>query len=293
MLAKKYSNSKTFLRWNEQWGAPFGDLSIKARIARRIWDKLRLKELTGLSYLEAVEKTMGFAASARCRGIFGFQTNNSNRTFEYPWAFLATTLEPGMKALEIGGGLSGFQFALAKSGLLVTNVDPGIEAAGVGFECTEEAIEKLNDAFHTNVRLINTNMENANLEANSFDRIFSISVIEHLSEAEFTSLSDEVYRCLKPGGLFVATADLLLDLTPFTTRKRGRWGENFPVGKLLTDSRFSVEVGIPGEIYGATSFNADEIQSRLEEFVLGDPPAMVQCMVLKKRAIDSPQAKVI
>ena len=50
---------------------------------------------------------------ARCAfpappGPFAFQENNDTRRFEYPWAYFATSLRPGF-ALEIGGGLSGFQ----------------------------------------------------------------------------------------------------------------------------------------------------------------------------------------
>jgi hypothetical protein len=36
-----------------------------------------------------------------------------------------------MRVIEIGGGLSGFQFALSKMGCDVVNIDLGMEAAGL------------------------------------------------------------------------------------------------------------------------------------------------------------------
>src|SRR5450756_465497 len=48
----------------------------------------------------------------RALGPFSLQYNNTIRAFEYPWAFAAGKLEPGMKVLEIGGSLAGFQFVL-------------------------------------------------------------------------------------------------------------------------------------------------------------------------------------
>src|SRR5437868_2822382 len=53
----------------------------------------------------------------RLRGPFAIQGNNSIRQFEYPWAFESAHLAPGMRAMDIGGGLCGFQFALSRAGL--------------------------------------------------------------------------------------------------------------------------------------------------------------------------------
>jgi hypothetical protein len=56
-------------------------------------------------------------------GPFGFQINSLTRTFEYPWCFLATPLESGMRVVEVGTGSSGFQFVLAQFGIDFTSVD--------------------------------------------------------------------------------------------------------------------------------------------------------------------------
>jgi hypothetical protein len=74
-----------YLLWNRKWGAPFGT---------RVYILL-----SRLPVLRSVASRM-----LRLRGYFGFEHNNSTREFEYPWAFSATTLHEGMKALELGAG---------------------------------------------------------------------------------------------------------------------------------------------------------------------------------------------
>src|SRR4051794_32914880 len=69
--------------WNRKWGAPYGRFStLNRRLGGRVPRLLH-------PYLW---------------GPFGFQPdNNRTRIAEYPWAFFATPLEPGMKAVDIGG----------------------------------------------------------------------------------------------------------------------------------------------------------------------------------------------
>ena len=67
------------------------------------------------------------------RGPFTIQDNNTTRRAEYPWAYFATPLEPGLQVLELGGSLAGFQFVLDRAGCRVTNVDPGNESHGRGW----------------------------------------------------------------------------------------------------------------------------------------------------------------
>jgi small ligand-binding sensory domain FIST len=38
------------------------------------------------------------------------------------------------------------------------------------------------------------------------------------------------------------------------------------------------------ELFGHPEFDADKIQSRLDEFFVGDYPALAQCLVLQKPA---------
>ncbi|NIP94211.1 MAG: class I SAM-dependent methyltransferase, partial [Akkermansiaceae bacterium] len=87
-------------------------------------------------------------------------------------------------ALEVGGGLSGFQFVLASEQINVTNVDPGLESKGRGFECSPASMEKLNAAFGTSVTLVSGALPHDSVPPESFDRVFCISAIEHFAEEE-------------------------------------------------------------------------------------------------------------
>ena len=107
-----------YKQWNDRYGAPHG----------RELRLLRVKK-----YYTTKEQI------ARAQGPFAIQPNNSTRAYEYPWAFGAGKLQRGMKVLEIGGGLSGFQFVLDQSGCSVVNVDPGMEARGVGWPCDQKS----------------------------------------------------------------------------------------------------------------------------------------------------------
>src|SRR6266404_5013264 len=84
----------SYKQWNAKHGAPYG---------------------RPLRYFRFREPFMSEEQIRRARGPFSIQINNSTREFEYPWAFEAGNLQPRMKVLEIGGGLSGF---------------PTVEAAG-------------------------------------------------------------------------------------------------------------------------------------------------------------------
>src|SRR6267378_5483082 len=103
-------------QWNSTWGAPFGRRGF--RLSRRNARVARL-----------LDHTM-FAAIPSLRGPFGFQGNNTIRMIEYPWAFHVTPIRPGLKVMDLGGGLSGFQFVLDRCGCEVINVDPGMDARG-------------------------------------------------------------------------------------------------------------------------------------------------------------------
>ena len=84
-----------FRSWNLKHGAPHGHERRHRSVIRRFYSE---------------------RAWTRLRGPFAIQGNNSIRAFEYPWAFHAGAPAPGMRALDIGGGLCGFQFALSRAG---------------------------------------------------------------------------------------------------------------------------------------------------------------------------------
>ena len=129
-----------YRQWNLANGAPFGRPIPRKRL---------------LDYFRPPKSV------EQLRGPFSIQENNTTREFEYPWAFYSAEIKPGMRVLDLGGGLSGFQFVLDKNGCDVVNVDPGMEAKGLGWPCDLASMKKLNGFFGTNVELRNTTIENA------------------------------------------------------------------------------------------------------------------------------------
>ncbi|HXK23643.1 MAG TPA: class I SAM-dependent methyltransferase [Myxococcota bacterium] len=251
-----------FHAWNERYGAPFG------RPDPNRW----------------VKRLLTWSMLQRHRGPFSFQPNNTLRTFEYPWAYGVVPIEPGMRVLEIGGGLGGFQFVLDGMKCHVVNVDPGMEANGVGWQCDPERMATLNKLFGASVELRNTTIEKAGLESESFDCAYSISVIEHLPDGEISDVMQHVYRVLKPGGFFVLTVDLFLNLQPFTSRESNEYGRNIDVRALAESAPFRLSTGDRAELYGYPEFDKDRIQSQLERYFVGVYPALTQCLVLQKPA---------
>jgi SAM-dependent methyltransferase len=251
-----------YLEWNHIHGAPFGRKPMIGRLKKPFVSEDEIE---------------------RIKGPFAIQPNNSTREFEYPWAFEAAKLSKGMTTLEIGGGLAGFQFVLDGFGCKVVNVDPGMEAEGVGWPCDNESMAKLNKRFNANVDLRNTTIEKADLKDNSFDRAFSISVIEHLPDANIIEVMQHVHRSLKPGGLFIFTLDLFLNLHPFCSRASNNFGKNQNAKWMTEIGKWEMVVGKPAELFGFAEFNADTVQSNLDKYLIGRfYPTLVQCVVLKK-----------
>lgn len=217
-------------------------------------------------------------------GSFGFQLNSLTRIFEYPWCFFATPLEPGMRVLEIGAGASGFQFLLADYGLDVTSVDPLINPSEqVDWIFSAKEFNHLNQSFGGKVKFIQNFLQNAKLNSNHYDRIFSISAIEHIPPDDAIPLVQEIERLLKPGGSFITTIDLFLDCYPFENQVYNQYGANISIRSLIEQSGLKIKIGNPAELYGYTEFDAEKIRSRRDEFLVINN-IMTQCIILEKLA---------
>jgi len=262
VLARRRMPPK-FMEWNEQWGAPFG---YPRKTAQRFWGKFLSQSMV-----------------IRLGGPFCIQPNTKNRKYEYPWAFQAVPIEEGMRVADLGGGLAGFQFVLDKTGAQVVNIDPGLDAEGLGWKCDEKSMAMLNRLLGTTVKLENTTIIEASIEKESLDVVYSISVLEHLAEETFWDTVKGVWDALKVGGKFVVTTDLFLNLHPFASRKTNRYGTNFPIAQIDGFETFELISDDPKELYGSDSFDTDHILSHLEEFCVGSYPAMAQCLVLEKK----------
>lgn len=263
MLASSTLPEK-YRQWNTQHGAPAG---------------------SPVRFYRLQNALLSHEQFQRLRGPYAVQCNSSTRAFEYPWAFEVAAVRPAMQVLEIGGGLAGFQFTLAQSGCRVVNVDPGMKTADFDWPCDEKSMTKLNHRFHTQVQLRNTTVEKAGFAEAEFDLAYSISVVEHLSPAAAASVMAQVYRCLKPGGRFILTIDLFLNLHPFTSRTSNDYGINQNIRELIAVQPWELIVGNRAELFGFAEFDRDAILSRLETFMVSQTyPVLTQCLVLQKPA---------
>jgi 2-polyprenyl-3-methyl-5-hydroxy-6-metoxy-1,4-benzoquinol methylase len=252
-----------FVDWNARWQAPFGPkramhLSLAEKLIPEVAEKI---------------------------GPFAYQHNNSTRLVEFPWAFYAAELNSGIKCLEIGGAFSGLQFVLARTGVQVTNVDPFVDyGEDDAYPSDPEAIhERLNKLFGTSVALCRSTLAEAQLASRSFDRAFCISTMEHLPRAEIVRTLRTLRTVLKPGGLFVLTTDLFLDLAPFTDRRRNRWGTNVSIRWLVEQSGMQLVQGDRSELFGYPEFDPYEILGHLDRYLVGRYyPTLAQLLVLRK-----------
>jgi cyclopropane fatty-acyl-phospholipid synthase-like methyltransferase len=195
----------------------------------------------------------------RALGPFAFQRNNTTRAFEYPWAFFAVGPEPGLRVLEIGGGLSGLQFVLSACGARVVNVDPGEVSTGKGWSLDPDQFDRLNRAFRSEVELRKCTLDAAHLPDAGFDRVVSISALEHVSERELPILMKEIGRVLRPGGLLV----------PY----------------IVAASQLELAAGERSELNGFVEFEPRTILAKLPELLYGAGwPAVTQALVLRKAA---------
>jgi hypothetical protein len=218
-------------------------------------------------------------------GPFGFQANSSTRVVEYPWAFYVATVKPGVRVLEVGGGLAGFQFVLARSGASVVNVDPFLDYGAGRYPDQQRATHAaLNRSFRTDVELCVARLTDTALAAESVDRVYCLSTIEHLGADEARVVMAETRRLLCPGGLVVLTIDLFLNLQPFTARRRNEWGENVSVADLIACSQMDLVYGDEQELCGGPRFDPERILANLERYLIGETyPVLVQLLVLRKR----------
>src|SRR3982751_337488 len=130
------------------------------------------------------------------------------KNVQRPWAVktILSTIRPPARLLEIGGGepiVSGF---LAELGYDVTLVDP-YDGFGNGPTDYERYVENYP---HVRIQRDYFRPEMTAFDPTSFDGIFSISVLEHISENALPTCFDAIGRFLRPGGASIHCFDFIL-----------------------------------------------------------------------------------
>ena len=268
MLAKTPLPAE-YTAWNSRWGAPGG-----RRVERPLMVGHRLRDPDPARY-----------------GPFGFQHVSETRRFEYPWAYFCAAAVPGMRILDVGGGLGGLQFVLSMEGAEVVNVDPaarhdGRWSLGQGSAAhllTEDDHAALNELFDTKVLLIPRAVQDCGLASGSFERAVCLSVLEHLELDEARAVLAAIRELLAPGGLCLLTVDVFLDVRPFGLRPANFWGTNHDMRALLDGLGFHLVQADPRELLGFPEFDPGDIIARLPSlFVSPISPCMSQAVILRR-----------
>jgi 2-polyprenyl-3-methyl-5-hydroxy-6-metoxy-1,4-benzoquinol methylase len=260
-----------YLDWNRTWGAPDGYPEVRAMPL-----SVRLK-----------------SADRQRMGPFAFQRQSRTRVFEYPWAYFTARPESGMRVLDVGGGLAGFQFVLNMEGCQVTNADPlaldddnqwtSEDTAHLSLLMTEANHELVNSTFGTKVKLVTKKLQHCDFEDGSFDRIFCLSVLEHLHATEARTVAEHMARVLAPGGTLLLTVDLFFDVQPLGSLTRNVWGGNLDIAALIDGLGLEMVVGEPRELLGFDEFDLDHVIKQFPELLTGQYPVVSQALALRKR----------
>lgn len=103
-------------------------------------------------------------------------------------------------ALDIGAGNGIASYALAKDGWQVKALEPdSSNLVGVG------AIRKLASENSLPIEVVQEFGEKLPFENQTFDLVFARQVLHHAQDLQ--QLCNEIYRVLKPGGIFIAVRD--------------------------------------------------------------------------------------
>ena len=252
--------SDGFEAWNHRWGAPSGrHFPLEGLLGRRMPWLAR--------YL---------------RGPFAFQANSPTRKFEYSW--VASQLQADHRLLEIGGALSGLQFALAKDlGAEVHNVDSFFDygnGPGEYAVSPEERHARMNTSYRTKVILHHSVLEDTDLDG-PFVAVYSVSTLEHLPKEAIQKALERVDVLLRPGGRLVLTVDLFLDVQPFCASERNRWGTNVSMAWLAEMTGYNLVEGDQRELFGYPEFSTDHVLCNLGEY-LNYSSQLDQCAVFVK-----------
>jgi len=165
------------------------------------------------------------------------------RKFEYPFAYLATPLVEGMRVLDAGCSIDPFSPFLASNGLITYGIDnfashnvPWDPELGIfqgrytGFKKAHVYAELLKTKFNISVNYYKMDMAATDFDEGWFDKIFCISVLEHLPDYKINPVFDEWRRILKRNGSVIITID-------YVTRGK----QNFNIGDVLRKVGFALQ----------------------------------------------------
>ncbi|MCR8642536.1 class I SAM-dependent methyltransferase [Paenibacillus sp. N1-5-1-14] len=158
-----------------------------------------------------------------------------SRFYEYAWC--ASFIESSDTALDAACGiLHPFKFVLGRScqHAYACDLDPRILSSDsiiddIRMEISEEAAVQVQDGAYMETHLSHANLSNLPYANDFFDKIFCISVFEHLSLVDMQLVLQEFHRTLKDDGIVILTLDYpTIDLKIFQSFVQNAGLEFFP-----------------------------------------------------------------
>ncbi|MFH1897463.1 MAG: class I SAM-dependent methyltransferase [Candidatus Desantisbacteria bacterium] len=179
------------------------------------------KVLDEMHDLMKVPKRKTFQHCTDRRSLIHRAEIESYKHWEYPWTIFWGLIEPNMRILDCGCGRGFLQIYLALKGCEVVSVDISTMktkaicklwnlASKLKLPIKEDrvsAIRNLAKRYKTTVDFHVANISNLPFEKESFDLVYSISVLEHMSPGEDEEAMREMSRVLKIGGRLLVTVD--------------------------------------------------------------------------------------
>jgi 2-polyprenyl-3-methyl-5-hydroxy-6-metoxy-1,4-benzoquinol methylase len=167
--------------------------------------------------------------SARLQGWTGY--NHWSRAWEYPWAVLAAAVdELPQRILDVGGGGSPFSHYMAHLGIESHVADPSLDlGSSFVFDAQKSLLQNVRSvtkrvlfrALGINalwglpergatsmVHYVPCRAEALTFPERQFDRVFCLSVMEHIPLESWGGCMREFERVLRPGGRLVITLDM-------------------------------------------------------------------------------------
>lgn len=204
-------------------------------------------------------------------GLFPGSQLYGSRLWEYPFAILAADLQPGMACADVGCGRTPFTVYLSRHpGIQVTGFDPdvgGDEKRTTAFGVNADFVRR------TGLDIRPCGMVRLEAPDNHFDRVFCLSVIEHLDAPTARAGLREMARILKPGGRLIVTMDVAIHETTCDADPLSLIWESGLLVAGEVDLRWprrrlgiGYHGGLPADVYGMVlEKSAAEVESRYAE----------------------------
>lgn len=169
------------------------------------WEERRVKTRKELSVVHnlIVEELRQLSDDLETMGlIYDRHGSLPSREWEYSTAVLMSGVKSGERILDCGGAATLLPLYLARKGCDVVTIDINVSRV--------EKADRISKALQLNT--LNLPMDMAHLDGKrlgSFDRVFSISVLEHLTQDKQQEKSIRgMGKVLRPGGTLTLTFDM-------------------------------------------------------------------------------------